>query len=326
MKKIIFFQMMWLCLGVNAQKPSKPSASAARQGKDQNNSSTKLSEKISVSKFTEGVVYSRTSFPGHLLNDSLKTLDFESGDFVEQYKVIDALKKHQKSIKGETEQEIKDAFFVSGMMILPAYSKMYFTPSKKLIKTDALGYNQETLLNSVDKTGKIFFADRNKTNEGTIHFNTENFKEVWQKYQIDAAQYNMQKTAETAIIAGYPCKKIVYTFGGTSRGAGASNYIINLLPTKVTAWYTDDLPPSINLMHTLDFELQKAILKFEVEYDKNKKNKMLVAITKIEHQKLDNEKLELQDSAPVVVFQKDNFESSMLVMQVMMNALSLLTK
>lgn len=276
--------------------------------------------------FSEGIIYSRTSFPGHSINDSIKQLDFESGDFVEQYKVIDALKKHQKSIAGQNEQEIKDAFFVSGMMVIPAYSKMYFTSSKSLIKTDALGYHQETLINTANNSGKVVLADRDKTNQGTIKFATQDIKEVLQKYQINAEQYTIQKTAETALIAGYLCKKIVYTFGGTSRGAGVSNYIINLEPKKVTAWYTNDLPPFINLMHTLDFELQKAVLKFEVEYDKNKKNKMLVEITKLEAQKIEEEKLEIADRAPVVVYKKDNFESGMLVMQVMMNAIALLTK
>jgi len=279
-----------------------------------------------TSHFSEGLLYSKTTYPGHPLNDSLKKLDFENGDFVEQYNVIQDLKKHQKSITAQNEQDIKDAFFVSGIMILPAYSKMYYTPYKQLIITNALGYQQETFINSADQSGKIYFADRDKTNQGTIHFNTESFKEVWQKYQIDAAQYSIQKTAETAIIAGYPCKKIIYTFGGTSRGAGVSNYIINMLPLKVTAWYTDDLPAAINLIHTIDFELQKAILKFEIEYDKNKKNKILVEITKIETQKLDDEKLALTDKAPVVVYKKNNFESGMMIMQIMMNAIGLLTK
>lgn len=51
------------------------------------------------------------------------------------------------------------------------------------------------------------------------------------------------------MIAGYPCKKIIYIFGGTSRGAGVSNYVINMLPLKVNAWYNDELPPpqKINL-------------------------------------------------------------------------------
>ncbi len=78
--------------------------------------------------FTEGIVVSRTSFPGHALNDLLKKLDFENGDFLDQHHVIQALKKHQKSIKAENEQQIKDVFFVSGIMVLPAYSKIYFLP------------------------------------------------------------------------------------------------------------------------------------------------------------------------------------------------------
>lgn len=120
-----------------------------------------VTEKIGA-KFTEGLVYSRTTFPGHPLNDSLKKLDYESGDFLEQFNVIQALKKHQKSIKAENEQGIKDVFFVSAIMILPAYSKMYFTPQKALIRTDALGYHQESFINITEKWGKISLADREK--------------------------------------------------------------------------------------------------------------------------------------------------------------------
>lgn len=291
------------------------------------NGQSKLAvQKLSVPKFTEGIVYSRTSYPGHPLNDSLKKLDYESGDFVEQYNVIQALKKHQQSIKEQDEQAIKDAFFVSGIMVMPAYSKMYFTTSKALIKTDALGYHQEVLINMADKSGKLVLADRDKTNQGTVNFNTDDMPEVWQKYRVDAAQYSIQKTTETAVVAGYTCKKIIYTFGGTSRGAGVSNYIIHMLPLKVTAWYNDDLPPSINLMHTLFFELNKAVLKFEVEYDKNKKNKMLVEITKLEPQKIEEEKFEVKELAPSVEHKKGSYDGGMMIMQVMMSAIGLLTK
>ena len=238
-----------------------------------------------AASFVAGIVYSRASFPGHPLNDSLVQLDFETGDFLDQYQVIQALKKHQQSIKGENEQEIKDAFFASGMVLMPVYSKMYLTPSKVLIKTEALGYHQEMMIDKVENSAKLVLADRDKNNQGTIKFQAQDVKEVWQKYEIDAAQYHIQKTAETAMIAGYSCKKIIYTFGGTSRGPGVSNYIINMLPLKVTAWYNDELPIAINHVHPLYFEMGKAVLKFEVEYDKNRKNRMLVEITKLEPQK-----------------------------------------
>jgi len=56
MKKMVFFQLALLCLYGSAQKPITAS-------------------------FTEGIIYSRASFPGHPLNDSLKTLDFEQAIF-----------------------------------------------------------------------------------------------------------------------------------------------------------------------------------------------------------------------------------------------------
>jgi hypothetical protein len=97
-------------------------------------------------------------------------------------------------------------------------------------------------------------------------------------------------------------------------------------PQKVTAWYNDDLPALINLMHPLDFEMEKAVLKFEVEYDKNKKNKMLVEITKLEPQKIEEEKFDIAEIVPIVEHKKNGSESGIMIMQFMMNAIALLTK
>ena len=276
-------------------------------------------------RFTEGIIYSRATFPGHLVNDSLKRLD-AGGDDADRHHVVQLLKKYQQSIKGENEQEIKDQFFISGMLLMPIYSQMYYSPLKVFVKTDALGYQQQLLLNKENHTGKLVVADLDKINRVTVNFNLQDLNEVWQKYLIDAAQYRSQQTNETALIAGYPCKKMIYTFGGTSRGSGVSNYIINMQPQKLIVWYSDDLPPSINLVHPHDFELQKAVLKYEVEYDKVKKNNMLVEIIKLERQKIEEEVFELKDKAPVVAHVKSGSESGMMIMQVMMNAISLLTK
>lgn len=276
-------------------------------------------------KFTEGVVYSRTSFPGHPINDALKKLDYEKGDFVEQYNAIQALGKYQKSIKGENQQEINDAFFVSAIMLIPSYSKMYYSSKKILVKTEALGYNQETLINIVENSGMLILSDRNKSDQGTIRFKTQDIKEVWHKYHINAEQYTIQKTTETAVIAGYTCKKIIYNFNGTSRGP-AGNMLLNMQPQKVTAWYSDELNPLINLLHPLYFEILKAVLKFEIEYLSDKKNKTLVEITKFEAATIDAEKLEINEIPPIVEHKKNGTEAGMFVMQVMMSAISLLTK
>ncbi|MGZ5191620.1 MAG: hypothetical protein ACXWCZ_11420, partial [Flavisolibacter sp.] len=116
--------------------------------------------------FSEGIIYSRTTFPGHPLNDSIKSLDFESGDFLQQHNVIQVLKKYQQSIEQNNEQSIKDAFFISGIMVLPIYSKLYFSTEKTFVSTDALGYNHHILID--ETSGKLVLSDRNKTNQGTI--------------------------------------------------------------------------------------------------------------------------------------------------------------
>ena len=283
-------------------------------------------QKVPSAKFSEGIIYSKTTFPGHALNETFKKLDLENPEFLDQSNLIDALKKYQQSINGMQEQDIKDGFFISGMMLLPVYSKMYYTSAKSVIETYALGYRQQTLIDNTGKTGKLVLLARDKSNQGTIAFKTNEIKEVWQKYQVNAEQYSIQKTAETAVIAGYPCKKIVYTFGGTTRGLPVSNYVINMEPHKVTVWYSDDLPATINLIHPHYFDLDKAVLKYEVEFDKNHKNKMLVEITKLEQQKIEEEKFDVKELVPVIEHKQGSYEGGTIIMQVMMNAISLLTK
>jgi GLPGLI family protein len=289
-----------------------------------NTSSSKV--KIPTPAFNEGVIHSKTSFPGHTSDEAYKKVDFESGDFNDQHNIIKDLKKHQQSLKQTNEQEIKDAFFASAITLLPAYSKMHFTPNNIKVETYALGYRQQTLFNKTEKVGKMVLQDKERNNPVTINFNIEDLLEVWQKYQVNAEQYNIQKTTETIVIAGYTCKKIVYTFNGTSRGMPVTNYIINLQPVKVTVWYTDELPASINIMHPHFFEIDKAVLKYEVEYDNNKKNKMLVEVTSLQSQKIEEENLELKNVIPVIEHTKGSYDSGMRIMQVMMSAIGLLTK
>ena len=131
--------------------------------------------------FNEGVIYSRTSFPGHPLNDTLKKIDFANGDFLAQYNLIQELKKHQQSIQGYNEQDVRDAFFASGMMILPLYSKTYFTPKEMRVSTMALGFQQETYLNTNTNGGKIVIKDRDDENRGTVIFDLPEIRKSWQK-------------------------------------------------------------------------------------------------------------------------------------------------
>lgn len=281
---------------------------------------------LSRSSFMEGTVYTKTTFPNHPLNEAIKDLQFETGDYTEQHGVIQALKKHQQSIGSKNEQEIKDAFFVSGMMVLPAYTKTYFTTEKTLVHTEALGYNLRVLINNNEERAKMVIHDRDKNNIGTIHFQLQDMAYAWQKYQVNAEQYVVQHTSETAVIAGYRCEKVVYTFKGTTRGIPVTNYVINLQPEKVTLWVTDQLPPSFNVQHPLSFELDKAVLKLEVAYDKKGGNLMLVETTKIESGKIADELMEVNDVAPVVNYKKNTMEAEMMVMQVMLAAIGLLAK
>ena len=154
---------------------------------------------------------------------------------------------------------------------------------------------------------------------GTINFPLSELRKVWEKDDVGEyeGEYAVKNFTETTVIAGYPCKKVTYLFSGTSQGPVAHSKIITTIPWKVTVWYSDELNPVINVQHPLFIKLNKAILKTEVDFDKEGKKRMVYEITKIEPRKIEEDELKLPELGEVVNHKPGGEEALMLIMKVM---------
>lgn len=105
------------------------------------------SNKTASKTFTEGVIYSRTSFPGHPVEGIIKQIDFNKGDIGDQYKSLRGTIADAPEVKN-------DQMYMMALALMPVFSKTFITPQKSLTQMVALGYEWQALLDYQEGKGK----------------------------------------------------------------------------------------------------------------------------------------------------------------------------
>lgn len=278
-------------------------------------SSAQTSTKQTAASAFEGIVYSQTSFPGHPINSLLKQIDFNKGEIDRQYKSLRQRISDDPAV-------VNDPMYLMALVLMPVSAKTIFSPQKTFTQIQALGYEWQTIIDDKEGKARLFLQSHNMNERGTINFNPSELGKIWEKEEIGEyeGEYNEKTSAETAIIAGYPTKKITYVFSGTSQGPAASSKMVSTIPWKITLWYSDVLDPRINIQNPFYYKLNKAVLKTEVEFDKEGKKKMLYEVIKIEPKKVKEEEFRIPELGEVVNHQPGSMEALMLIMRVMTEA------
>ena len=222
--------------------------------------------------FTGGIIYSKVSFPAHPIQPVLKSIDFNSDNIPVQYSRL-------KDSVNLDPVGLEDPMFMSAIFLSPVSGKSTFDKDRFLIETQSLSYR---LVNLVENdTGKFMISPFNGNSENIeVVYDATSIKKIWEKYEINETEFTIQKTGETDVVADYPCKKMIFNFNGTSRQTLPTRLIGNI-PWKVTVWYSEAFPPSINTQLPFYFNLPHGILKTQVEFDKAGKNKMVFEVTKV---------------------------------------------
>ena len=273
--------------------------------------------------FTEGILYTRVSFPGNILNELLSKIDFEKGNIPEQLKELQQAttsnayaEKAAAQLKTMTADESASmGAMMMGALMSPLYAKIYYTGGKVLAKANALNYSMESYMNTGSGKGKMVVIANDKRNEAAIEFSAASMSHVWEKEKVDAEKYEMKPLPEQEKVAGYLCRKVVYT---RKKSEAASTSLIK--PAyKLVVWYAPEMSPDINFLHPFYFQLDKGILKVEVHYDTNGKNKMLYEVTRAEQKPLAENDFAVTPVEPVLNWDTNQTQASMNVLSVMMS-------
>ena len=280
------------------------------------------SSENSTKKFDEGILYTKVSFPGNILNDLLAEIDFSRSDIQEQMKKlqsktnsIEYAEKVQKNLSVLSDEE-KNAMgkMMMGIMLSPMYAKIYVSDKAVLAKASAINYTMESYMDNLTGKGRMNVMSNNSAESAAIEFSAGSIKEVWEKEEIGPSNYIIKDLPGTTTIAGYACIQTVYTYKHTNKPITA----FSKAPQKLTVWHSNDIGKEINFFHPFYFDIQKGILKIEVQYDKAGKVKMIYEVTSTAAKKLSDADFKLTSINPVLNWDTNQAEASMKILQAMM--------
>lgn len=277
--------------------------------------------------FTEGVLYTRVSFPGNIMNELLAKIDFEKGNVPEQLKELQratASKAYTDKVAAQlntmtADEKASMGTIMMAAMMSPLYAKIHYTEGQVLAKANALNYSMESYMHTGQGKGKMVVISNDKNKDAAIEFSAANMRNIWEKEEVDAGKYEMKHLNEQEIVAGYLCKKVVYTNNNTGT---TDKFGLAKKAYKIIAWYNPEISADINFLHPFYFQLDKGILKIEVHYDTKGKNKMLYEVTRMEQKKLTASDFAVTPVMPVVNWDTHQAQASMNMLAVMMGSTS----
>lgn len=273
-------------------------------------------------KFDEGILYTKVSFPGNVLNDFLSEIDFSRSDIQDQMKKLqqkttsrEYAEKVQKKMDAlSAEEKTAMGKMMMGIMLSPLYARIYVSKEEVLAKATALNYTMESYMDNQNGKGRMNVLSNNSSENAAIEFSATSMKEVWEKEEVGPSKYTLKELPGTTTIAGYACNQTVYTY----KLADKSQTALSKAPHKLIVWHSKEIGKEINFFHPFYFEIDKGILKIEVQYDHAGKVKMIYEVTGTEVKKLSAADFRLTAVEPVLNWDINQAEASMKILQAMM--------
>lgn len=284
-------------------------ANKEQNGSAQNGSSTTSNvvakDVKTVTDFKEGVINVKITTPGSAIGELLQKVDPAKGNISAQMKALTEKLSAKDRLLLETQSK-KNGMLNLAILMLPLQSTLYLKGNEATAKFDAVTFHGENYVDDGKKTGLMYVKSQNSANEMTIRYTGDSFKEM-NTNQLDAADYDIVKTNETAEVAGYPCTKMVYTLKNAAKAQktktgmpGASGKVY-----KIDVWTSAQMPKSINFLHPLYVKEAAGIMKLVIQYEKALDFKILYELNHVESRAVTPNEMAIKQSKPVYDFGKD---------------------
>ena len=232
---------------------------SCKQNQKESTEETKLEpsetkEITSKDNFYEGIIDVDIHFPGNQLSDLLKKVDPSKGSIEQQLKSLTETLSAEEQEKINTRTD-SNPFVAMQVIMAPLNSTIYVKKNLATAKCDGLSYHLENTVNTSSNTGTVYVVSRATSSNGiTIDYTKDFFGKSQFQTKIDTESYTRHETNETKLIAGYTCKKSIYTSKTNSP----------MSVTKLEVWTSEKMPKSLNFIHPYYIEESNGIMKIDL--------------------------------------------------------------
>jgi hypothetical protein len=272
--------------------------------------------------FTLGVITTRVSLPGNLYDKAMSQLDPTKGNIQEQVQRIIGGMSVAEQQQAQAQMQQNPGMSMMALM-LPRKATIYVRGQEARATTDALTYHLENYFNGAQNAGLCLIKSQSTPQQVAFRYTGSKRKQEWQTISISDADYTVQPTSETALIAGYPCVKTKYTLKATAHPAPAPDPGASQLKMQAVAldvWTSSKMPASLNFAHPIYINEKQGIMKIVVYFDKSHKQQLLYEFTSVHTKPVTPQDLHIATTDAVMDYDKEGPAIGLKLLGLMMGA------
>ncbi|WP_057936356.1 hypothetical protein [Algoriphagus resistens] len=271
-----------------------------------NNSEDMEDQVGNTNPFIEGKLTVSVDMVNNPMYDIYKHLDLEAGNVSQQMEdIMEGLGEEEKSDIQEFLNALEDSNpgnlgYTFSMLFHAINSKEIVVQdlTKATTKYNTLQYHGEIQFNTANQEGMLYMMSHsNSDKELTFSYSNELYLEGGPQTVLTGDGFDILRTDETAIVAGYLCKKVVYSL--KDGGGGAGGFL------KVEAWTSDLIPNSINYVMPYLLDEQQGILKMAIHHISNENYPVVYEVTDLNPRQVGDEEVSIRQSDPQYSFPED---------------------
>jgi len=268
--------------------------------------------------FLEGKLDVSVDMVNNPMYDIYKNLDLEAGNLDQQMEdIMESLSEEEKNAI----QDFLDVFnesnpgnlgYTFSMMFHALNGKEIYIQdaTKATTKYNTLQYHGEIQYNTEDKKGKMYMKSHvNPDRQLTFNYSDDLYLEGGPQTVLTGDSYEIDRTDETDMVAGYLCKKIVYSL--KNEGEGTVGYL------KVEAWTSEFIPNSINYVMPYLLDEEHGIMKMAVHHISNENYPIVYEIADLTPRQVSDEEISILQSEPQYSFPADGEEINSKILEIL---------
>ena len=266
---------------------------------------------ISDTAFSEGMLTMEISMPGNPLAEILGKLDPSKGNIEEQLaEEIGKLPIEEQVALSEFFED--NPMFALVALMTPLRSELYVRPDEILAKVHALNYYLENYQSTSEDKGVVYLESLSSDENHMMGTYTPSLSEsIWQSVTITHEDYNIERLNTTAVVAGFECRVASYTLKNIPDDEADQN------PFNLLVYTSEAMPKELNFQHPFYIPEDNGILRIDVSYDKEGKNKMIYQAVNVESKTLGDADFVTETSPNVYDLDSDDPAAGLAIMAIM---------
>lgn len=271
-------------------------------------------------KFTEGKIEIEINITGTSLGEIFRSIEPKRGNARKQLE--NAIKLSSSKTKLEFEAiKNKNPMMLLNLMLLPWKSFIFLKPGTATAKFDALTYHGENSVDDKSGRGTFFISTQdNKNQKITFTYQKNELGKAGIQSTIRSEDYAIQKTPIRENIAGFICKKSIYTLKNANTTVNHQQVSHSLTVAKIEVWSSDQMPSSVNFLNPLYINEKDGIMKLKIFYTTDEHMAIVYRFKKVEAVKISPEEMKIQQSSPIYKYSKDAIHIAGQLMGILFNS------